>query len=195
MRRRWVTDRGAQTRRNLSGMVFPRVSECFSQLHTYIHTLTRHEHTTDGSLFGSSCSGALGGNTLFFFQNPAPFPSTCASLARGGDLPLVLPSLVGDRDQQDTSVFVASSNKDGLENGGGGADVSDCGEVEWASDEASVAQDARGLADGADRVPRRMGREQSRGYSPGKRSSGGRSSRLSSLNMKMCTLITPTPVE
>jgi hypothetical protein len=50
------------------------------------------------------------------------------------------------------------------------------------------------LADGADRVARRMGREQSRDYSPGKRRSEGRSSRLSSLNMKMCTL-TPTPVE
>ena len=85
--------------------------------------------------------------------------------------------------------------------------MSDCGQVEWASDEDSVAEDARGLhtimtmapggyqlADGADRVARRMGREQSRDYSPGKRRSEGRSSRLSSLNMKMCTL-TPTPVE
>ena len=112
---------------------------------------------------------------------------------------------------------VTSSNKDGLQNGGGGSDVSDWGQSEWASDEEfrasiestadSVVEDTRGphtimtmapegdqLAGGADRVARSMVREQQRDDSPGKRRSEGRSSRLSSLNMKMCTL-TPTPVE
>ena len=103
-----------------------------------------------------------------------------------------------------------SSNKDGLVNGGEGADVSDCGQLELGSDEDYEVEDTRGphttmtivpggdqLAGGAERVSRSMVREGQRDDSPGKRRSEGRNRRLSSPNIKMskfikmCTL-TPT---
>jgi hypothetical protein len=153
---------------------------------------------------------------LYNTATPAPLPPVVTVVEGGGcDVVAALKEqLTAMRDTFSATVALnvnlqidTSSNKDGPENGGDGADVSDCGQLEWGSDEDYVVGDTRGphttmtmapegdqLAGGADRVARSMVREQQRDDSPGKRRSEGRSSRLSSLNMKMCTL-TPTPVE